>query len=248
MIKKLLLINTLKKLVLHLKYINNNELLKIEEKNDSITELILYWDQPKNECIMSSIHKLFPNLINLEINSTFCKYNEYQVIPTTLFIKEDLNCIIIKFKLYGDGNKNIDFNFQSYETIKYISIENLEKSFPIFNNKSKIIFKSLNKFKIKIESISLNILENIYNNLINMPNLKNISLVCSCKEITKSFYDKLIIKLLKMNLDKIKLIIKDNIIKSEANRYLRKELKELYPNICNLNYKNIYIEKMYKEK
>ena len=254
MIKKLLLINTLKKLVLQLKYINNDELLKIEEKNYSITELILDWNQPKNECIMDGIHKLFPNLINLEINSIFCKYNEYQVIPTTLFMKEDHNCKIIKFKLYGEGNKNIDFNFQSYETIKDFnikiknSIENLESSFPIFNNKSKIIFKSLNKFKINIENISLNILENIYNNLINMPNIKIISIICGCKEITKAFYDKLIIKLLQMNLDKIKLIIKDNNLKSGADRYLRKELKELYPNISNLNYKNIYIEKNYKSK
>ena len=73
-----------------------------------------------------------------------------------------------------------------------------------------------------------------------MPNLKIFSLICNDENITKDFYEKLIIRLLKQNLDIIKLSINEK----GKNKYSKEELKQLSPNIINLNYNNIYIMKI----
>ena len=81
-------------------------------------------------------------------------------------------------------------------------------------------------------------MKNIYNNIDNIPNLKIFTLECDCKDITKEFYKEFIIKLMKLNLDKINLNLKGNNIE----KYSKKELKKLIGN-C-VGYKNFYIEKM----
>ena len=64
-----------------------------------------------------------------------------------------------------------------------------KNNFPIFNDNCKIIFKSLKSFCFTSEGcyrFDFNILNNIYNNMDFMPNLKSMTLKCKHKDITKN--------------------------------------------------------------
>lgn len=108
----------------------------------------------------------------------------------------------------------------------------LENSFPIFNMKCNILFKSLTIFKFTgFEFIRKNIINNIYNNIDNMPNLINFKFECNINEdINEDFYNKFIIKILSLKfIKKIKISIEKQFEKKEI--FTKEELNKLYPNI-----------------
>ena len=139
-------------------------------------------------------------------------------------------------------------------------INNIENSFPIFNNKCPIL-KNLAYFRLKTYLVRYEVLNNIYNNIDYLPNLKYFELYCFTKDSIDIFYIKFIIKLLSLNIVEIYLRIKyeKQIVKiegdaidyekwrkkfeSENKEYSKKELKEFYPSINFNNYKNICIRK-----
>jgi len=98
---------------------------------------------------------------------------------------------------------SISFNFNRRFDI---SINN----FPIFKNNCKIIFKSLKYFTFIAPDcyrMDLEVLNNIYNNIDNMPNLKSFILKCYQKNITEDFLIKFIKKILPMKLNHVELYL-----------------------------------------
>ena len=90
----------------------------------------------------------------------------------------------------------------------YIGIlTNIENSFPIFNSKCPIL-KNLAHFRLKTYLVRYEVLNNIYNNIDCLPNLKYFELYCFTKDSIDIFYIKFIIKLLSLNIDEIYLRIK----------------------------------------
>ena len=126
-----------------------------------------------------------------------------------LEIKENPNSKVRSFHLDGNGSKNITFYCQSYDSLINIKLNinaeiiNLKKFLPIFDDECNISFKSLLHFSYinHRSQLDLNLLENIYNNLDKMQNLKSFKLNCINKDITKSFYYKFLEKLSKMKLN-----------------------------------------------
>ena len=175
----------------------------------------------------NNIYKIFPNLLKIKIDF-FNRYDSYNRILNEIKIEENVNSKINEIFLYLYFNKYsvecINIYCQSFETVKTLYIQsednlkNLDNTFPIFNNKCNINLVSLNYLHIEIQrkEIDVKILENIYNNIDKMPNLKYLYLyfIISDINITKQFYDKLIQKILDL------------------------ELKYLYVNIENVSLKN----------
>ena len=132
----------------------------------------------------NNLYKIFfPNLLKIVIDTDLL--NRYYSINNNydkFKIEENLNSKINEIFLYYNihSNECINIYCQSFETIKTLYLEtkynlkNLDKIFPIFNNKCNINIVSLNYLHIEIqrEKINAKILENIYNNIDKMPNIK----------------------------------------------------------------------------
>ena len=119
----------------------------------------------------------------------------------------------------GDNN-NIILYCGPYENLVKVDISinwdivNYKTIFTIFDNNCKTIFKSLNYFKLIHNdfgyNVSLDILNNIYNNMDKMPKLKHFEIYCFSKDIAESFYNKLNKKIMSLYLEFIKIeIVKD---------------------------------------
>ena len=254
MLEKILSIKNLDFISFNLYKININEILKIKGQNSYVTKINIYYNYENEDISLFDLDYKFPNLSDIFLS---IHDNHLTGVPINLEIKENSNCKINKLTLVGYGKKNVKMCIQSYETLikfeinRIYEIINLKDSFPIFNDKPSVIFKSLIEFifiNYNRKGITYNILNNIYNNIDNMPNLKKFTLVCYSKEIDEFFYNKLIKKILRLNLDSIWLQItnnkniKDNEIKTKGY-YKLDELKELFPDL-NLNNKNIQIKKL----
>lgn len=165
-----------------------------------------------------------------------------------LFIREDPNSKIKSFKLDLNRNNFILFNCAPFEQLTNVEfnireeIIGLKQVFPIFRKECNVIFKSLKTFKFIIPDLNLNRLERIYNNLDKMPNLESFILRCVTKNITEDYYKKIIDKLLKMNLKKIELSIRNEPYEEEIN-YSEEELLEMFEDIELNNYDQIKIHK-----
>lgn len=81
------------------------------------------------------------------------------------------------------------------------------------------------------------IINNIYNNLDKMPNLKTFSMKCICKhmgDLRKKFFE----KILSLNqLEEVELKIGDS--KDENGIYIKFKLKEMFPSIDFSKYKKL---------
>ena len=213
----------------------------IKGENESIIEMKLYMYYIK-DCILYDFKKRFPNLSNLYIH-----YINKEG-KTNLEIKENKKSKIKRINLYIKGDGNIIFFIHNYETLETVEfcflneIANFEKTFPIFNNKCNICFKSLNEFKLiyKYDTNKTDILNNIYQNLDFMPYLKKFTLSLNQYSCDKNKYLKFIQKILSLKLEFIKIGINDD---NNKNYYTFKELKEIAPIINVRDFENIRIKK-----
>lgn len=214
-IKKIISIKSLKNLRLILKKINSDEISKIDGENNSITKLEINFTKNNNDCNILNFQNKLINLSELKIILPFVGVRAY----TNLEIEENLNCKVNTIEIDGDNN-NIILYCGPYENLVKVDISinwdivNYKTIFPIFDNNCKTIFKSLNYFKLIHNdfgyNVSLDILNNIYNNLDKMPKLKHFEIYCFSKDIDESFYNKLNKKIMSLNLEFIKIeIIKD---------------------------------------
>ena len=242
-LEKLLSSETIEKTNLFLDDFFDKDMLDIKIKNKSIKTLGVF--------IKKEIHFSLEKFQNLFLNLkgfTFVSYKNCK--RNNLEIKEDINSQINNLNI-KIGYKDIKLHcgpFKYLEKINlqfYNKISNIKKCFPIFNNKCDIIFESLTSFSVLFgKAIDIEILENIYNNLNNMPNLKDFSITINNKIISlidKSFYLKFIKKLLSLKLNSITYEYKDFY---DSDFYLKKnELLEIYPNFKTKDIRNIKIRK-----
>jgi len=126
-------------------------------------------------------------------------------------------------------------------------VSNLKDCFPIFNDKCKVIFKSLNTFDFSkpIEKeTNLELFQNIYNNLDKMPNLKIFKFIINIRDIKEDLYKNFIKKLFTLKLDEIFIIIKKYSFDLEEF-YSKDQLQKIYPEININNINKIRINKLY---
>jgi hypothetical protein len=239
-LKKLISLKTLKKLKFKISEIDDTNIKEIEGINNSVEELNLIWNNQKSDCQIYNLQNKFPNVSKLIINAkNYYGNNNF----SQLEIEENHMLKINKFAITAQ-NKMIKFYVQSFENLKYISlnivneIKNLKELLPFFNNECKIIFKYLTYFEfnydvrpLEAKNKILEILNNLYNNIDKIPNVRTFILSCPSKGIDEVFYINLVKKLLSLRLNRIEL----NVQKEEnicfKKYYTKEELKQLCPNI-----------------
>lgn len=127
---------------------------------------------------------------------------------------------------------------------------NFKTNLPIFNDKCNTIFKSLKKFNLIIFATNYNDkkieidskINNLCNNIDKMPNLKEFTFRGFNYMFDEISYKNLIKKILSLKLiTNIKLEPT-----SYSENYSRKELAELFPDICINKINEICITKSYK--
>ena len=252
-LEKLLTIKTLKEISFEIKYLNNNEIQKIKGKNTSVNNFEIKWDYNDEDSICYNLQNLFPNLKYFCVKS----YNDTKGNLKKLEIKENLDCKINEINIDYNGNKDVKLYCGPYEDLKGIQIYldspilGFQNSFPIFNDKRNIVFKSLINFSLiqityrsycRLFKFKLNTINNIYNNIDNMPNLQSFKLYILSSDIDNNFYENFIKKLIKKNLNFISFSIKRNENDSE-DLYTYDELKLICPELNKRNFKNYKIRK-----
>ena len=251
-IAKIFKLKNLKNIKFCINYdIDFEEIIEENEKNKSLKIMHIMFKEITNNSNISEFIKKFENLSELKIDINI---GEEESIME-LNINEDKKSKIDKLSLYGFGFEKFEITCGPYSNLLEIEfhengeISNLEESFPLFKKNCDIKFNKLNKFiysnwEIAQFETPLEIIENVYNNLTKITNLKHFEFSCICNGIDKELYEKFIRKLLEMKLDYIKF----NIIKKDEEEqiidtddYTEEELIELYPDV--LNAKNYIISK-----
>ena len=259
-LEKLLTIKTLKEISFEIKYLNNNEIQKIKGKNTSVNNFEIKWDYNDEDSICYNLQNLFPNLKYFCVKS----YNDTKGNSKKLEIKENLDCKINEINISYCGNKDVKLYCGPYENLKKIQIYldnfifDFQNSFPIFNDKRNIVFKSLIYFNLTQQTLKFfdddqlfkfkfNALNNIYNNIDNMPNLQEFELNILSIDIDDNFYENFIKKLIEKNLNFIYFSIKRNKNDSK-DLYTYDELKLICPKLNKRNFKHYSIIKYKNNK
>ena len=239
----------------HLKNINfclrNNidfeEIIEENKINNSLKQMHIMLFEYIESSKISEFTKKFENLSELKIHINI---GEEESIME-LNIREDKKCKIEKLSLYGFGFEKVELTCGPYSDLIELElnengeISNLEESFPLFQENCDTKFNKLTKFiytnwEIAQFETPLTVIENVYNNLNKITNLKIFEFYCICNEIDKELYEKFIKKLLEMKLDSINFSIikkdeEEQII--DTDNYTHEELIELYPDVLtNKNY------------
>ena len=251
-LKKIFSLKNLKKINLDLSIIDDEEISKIQGENNSVIILEINWQNELSSCILNNLISKFPELNNLQIHISFLDdyFMDLENVPL-LKITENPNSKINKFSLNIEQFfRNIQFYCISFEKLVEVTfdieidIKNIKEAFPIFNNKCKIIFKSLKKFHFRNYSenkeYNYQIINNIYKNFHCLPNLENFLLDC-VKPIKEDLVKKFIKKILYLKLKIIHFIIKDRY--KPVDPYSEDELKEIWPEIIFNNNQEIIIQK-----
>ena len=228
--------------------INNEIISKIECKNNSITEIhtSISNEKKKNHIPLQNI---FPNLSDLYIYP-YRSLSEPEEKEPIYEIIENPDCEIKNINMQ---NYESSFKFYChYEKLESINFNitnrkmNFSKFFPIFSDICNTIFKSLKFFKLVTFKNIIN-LNNMLNNIDNMPNLIEFSLYYSTSvninaELLKRFIRKILtmkfIKRININITKDDPKEKDiepSIKKYE--KYSKNKLKKIFPDI---NFDNFY--------
>ena len=254
-IKKLILIKTLKEITLYLCEINDKEISQIKGENPSVTELIVNWNSSHIFAKLNDLQKKFPNLSKFELKLPYFEdiWGDFEQYPPIIEINPKDDCKITKISLDIRRYNNL-FHFDcapynKLEEINFLLITNiydLKYALPIFNDSCKIKFDSLTKFHFfcgnNKREIDFHFIKNIYDNIDCMNNLRDFSLDC-IKTVDEDFYKKFIIKLLSMGLNSIYFTIKNFDNNMDKDPYTEEQLKEIYPNIDYNKYKKIFIQK-----
>lgn len=244
MIEKLISISTLKEINIELKEIDDFVISEFLGKNVSVTNIDIKWLNEKKDCIIDNLLKKFINVKTINIVTSYKRCQSY------LEIRENPDCKIVNFSLKIGGKKNIILYCQSFEDLESVDfyvngeVVNLIDSFPLFKEDSEVRFKSLTYFKYTnyCNETSLLFLQNLYNNLDNMPILRNFEFHCVTKDINLEIYKIILRKILMMKLNSINFSIKQNL--NDGNmQYSEYELKAMFPDIKFINYDKVNIRK-----
>ena len=206
------------------------ELIK---KNENVKKIKLELISD-NECILYDFQNKFPNLNNFSIFIKFYYVNN----SGGLKIIENPKCKVNKINIEIWRNNNLELYINSYKTLKSFKLcvdkNVIIKDIPLFSNNCNVIFESLYSLNLffqnekRDDSEDLN---NLYNNIDKIPNLKEFNITTSFTQ-GNQFYKKFIEKILNLKLIR-KINIKRNINKCNEN-LSRELLNKIFPNI-NLN-------------
>ena len=244
MFEKIFSISTLRDLSIEIKALGDDDISEISGENCSLSILNIKWYNQFCDCNIINIQNKFPNASYISL------FTPYKKKDTTLEIKENPKCKIDKFSLNIGGNKDISFYCMSYDKLIlinfYVSCEiiNILKSFPLFNDKCQVKFSSLTHFKYTNYSIgvSMDFLDNLYNNFEMLPSLRYFEFNCIANDIDEKFYHKFIRLILPLNLSYVNFAIRKN--SSEPNDlYSEDDLKELFPDLNYVRLDKVNIRK-----
>ena len=240
-IKKLMSMN-IKKINLYflLPDLNKNEILEI---NDSIKEMTIFIEENCNLCnLQKNLLKL--NKIKIRAQEKYNENSSNNNNEAKLELIENKNLNIREVDFFMNPNAKIKLFIESYENLESFSLDiihNLDTNFPIFNDKCNIIFSSLKYFILNFTNNMNNlehnfILNNLFNNIDKMPNLREFALSFIFYEtLDKNKYLSFIKKILSfqfINIIIINLFLQKNIQSKTGNYYYSLgELKEMFPNI-----------------
>ena len=220
----------------NIKYMNN--LNKFDDdcikKNENVKKIKL---DLKNdvECILYDFQNKFPNLTDFSISIKF-----YYVKNTGgIKIVENPNCKVNTINIEMWRNNNLELYCNSYKSLKSFKLHvdnhvNIKESIPLFSNNCNVIFESLISLDLSFQDEKRDDsedLNNLYNNIDKIPNLKEFNIVTSFTK-GNDFYKKFIEKILAIKFI-IKINIKKNLHKNTEN-FSRELLSKIFPNI-NLN-------------
>ena len=220
----------------NIKYMNN--LNKFDDgcikKNENVKKIKL---DLKNdvECILYDFQNKFPNLTDFSISIKF-----YYVKNTGgIKIVENPNCKVNTINIEMWRNNNLELYCNSYKSLKSFKLHvdnnvNIKESIPLFSNNCNVIFESLISLDLSFQDEKRDDsedLNNLYNNIDKIPNLKEFNIVTSFTD-GNDFYKKFIEKILAIKFI-IKINIKKNLHKNTEN-FSRELLSKIFPNI-NLN-------------
>ena len=248
MMEKITSFKLLKKITLKLNQIKDEGISDFIFENTSVKEMHIYYKFKDGSCKFYSLQNKFINLSDLFID-IFCKGSYYSTTPPKYELLENPNSKVKNIHLYLSEEINeFKIYFQSYEKLESIYLNmtirkiNLENFFPLFNDKCNIIFKSLKSFtfRLYLGDPSFNIINNLYNNLDNTPNLIDFNIYCHPSGLNEDFYKKFIKKILSMKYIKR---IDINILSNCDKFYSKKELKKLFPDINFNKFYEVNIKK-----
>ena len=235
----LIKIKTLKKIIFNQFNLDDNEISEIEGVNDSVTEIS--FDITDMKFTLVDLKNKFPNLCKLNIYYTETDYsNKTTYNSVYLRMKNNsknklgikyIDCLNIYFEPYEDL-EDIYFNWK-----KQINLDIL----PFFNQNFEGKFISLIDLRLYLDKLSVEYLNNLFNNLEKMPNLKEFRLYCYCDEISQEDYQKLIIKVLILKIEFIEFSLRG--ISNIQELFSIEELKNIYKLFDFNSYK---IVKIYK--
>ena len=249
-IEKIISLKTLKSVRLELVKTGKDYITNIKGENNSVSDLVIVWNHHDSDCILYNLQKKFPNLSSI----TFMNKGKHTKFESPILeISENKNCKVDKINIIlYEFNKSIKLYCHSFETLIELKIDFsyfvsnkicLEKFFGIFDKNCKIIFGSLKKFSYKDNFSDKKTFDDI--NKINfncMPNLIDLTLVCTRKEPIFINYKKIIEKLLLLNIKNIKM----NISRYGKTFYPLNKLREFFPNIKLYKFQTVLIEKYYE--
>ena len=251
MIEKFLSSKALKDISFTITKIDPNIFSQIKGINKVVTKMEICWNNIRSDCILFDLQNKFPNLLEIDIKiDSSIKSNKLNH-KRKLEIIENLNCKINKFSLFADGKKRIKFFCGAFKYLKDVEFNinnntiNVKDGFPIFNDKCKILFRSLINFSMSNccgFGLTSKVLTNIYNNMDKMPNLKRFEINTGIDNINEEFYIKFIKKLLNLKLDFIYFSPRVNYM-DKTEKYKIYELKEICNNINEKKYNKMYISK-----
>jgi len=168
------------------------KLFETKEKNYSVNKLKIIFRMAKADFDFSKFLNNFPNLSDFNIQTNY-ERPEYSCGKKRNIIKKDEKIIIgeniksninkINISLDTEGY-TLKFNCKSYEKLEYISLSVdtlIFDYFPFFQPNNNKTFNSLKVFNCDIDygfKVALNFIENLFNNIDKMPNLRDFKLCC----------------------------------------------------------------------
>ena len=258
MLEKILSLKYLKNVILKLNKLLPNDFINISGENTSIIKIILYFEN-KNESEnqdldildLTLLQNKFPNLIDLSLDELDNQIAFSEAKP--LEINENQNSKITKISLGKDFlfSNSTKLYIQSYETLEEFKLSCMFlylNDLPFFSNNLQITFKSLIIFDFKARDMDFDFdnINNLYNNIDNMPNLKNFGLICFSENVDLNFFKKFVKKILNLHLMHVVFELTSFTFfepDKEKEYYSFNELKEMFPKINIINCNTIHIAK-----
>ena len=226
----------IKKIDLKLRQKNNKVISEIFGKNESIKEIKIKFSNENEQRIFYHLQNSFLNLTNLNIEFNPLSLEEgllkkYEFIESPISKVKNIQLIIYKhssFKIFCQSFEKIEsINFETWGLN-----ENLINLFPLLSDKCQVIFKSLKSFGLIIRAVGLNsdVLQNIFNNIDNMPNLINFTFICKPKEMKRKFRQQFLNKILTMKyIKRIDIQISKN--RNVYKKFSKDELMKIFPDV-----------------